>query len=46
MDLQSTPLKGIVRSSEDGLFYLFPHSEFIYIARDERAFDLCDRCLE
>ena len=24
MDLQSTPLKGIVRSSEDGLFYLFP----------------------
>lgn len=24
MDLQSTSLKGIVRSSEDGLFYLFP----------------------
>ena len=24
MDLQSTPLKGVVRSSEDGLFYLFP----------------------
>ena len=24
MDLQSTLLKGVVRSSEDGLFYLFP----------------------
>lgn len=24
MDLQSTPLKGIVRSSEDVLFYLLP----------------------
>ena len=24
MDLQSTSLKGIVRSSEDGLFYLLP----------------------
>ena len=37
MDLQSTLLNGVVRSSEDGP---------IYIARDERAFDLCDRCLE
>ena len=39
MDLQSTPLKGIVRSSEDGLFYLFSVNDGDYYDAIDIAFE-------